>query len=372
MSQILTYVNDIDQFATVDQIVTYVDDMDQFATMTDEWVTPTSQDAIYFSDLFDSDLLDKIMARYGKPACVITDVESTVRDCGVPVFFIPALIMGMSNHLHFFTDKIESIDTRYCFNFSINKKQLDRYCLLKLIEWFDLDSYLHTWSGIGASFDCAYFITEAASISASWKTEKFLAHLLSPVQTVKEHWLFPDPVDHHNNHNRALGDQELFMNHGLDFFAQSAVSLISESSTKCQPNFCFTEKTMLAMCALTFPIWVGSYAQAKQAETMGFDTFSDIINHDYQFKNTVLERCYHAVHDNLKLLTDLERVSELRQKHGKRLVNNRDYLMEHGFSAWVSDQIKKLPVPMQQQIVHLRGDKYGFYKYGHVSRNNFS
>lgn len=341
------------------QVLTYVDSIDQFVTTTHEWLTPTSSDVIYFSDFFDCTLLEQIIERHGNPACVITDVESTVNDCGVPVVFIPALIMGMTNHLHLFDDTLRVINTRYCFNFSINKKQADRYCLLKLIEWFQLGSYVHTWSGIGASFDCEYFILEAESISAPWKTQEFLTHLLSAVQTVPENWIFLDYMNDHTGCNRGLGDQEQFMQHCIPLFGQSAVSLITESSTKYQRNFCFTEKTMLAISALTFPIWVGNYAQAQQAKNMGFDTFQDLINHDYQFKSTLLERCYHAVHDNLELLTDLSFAIKMRQQYHDRLIRNRDHLMGHGLREWVLGQIKKLPVPIQEQIVHLRGDKYG-------------
>jgi hypothetical protein len=335
------------------RLLNYDPGTDKFFTFDTENVELTVEDVIYFSDHFDQQMFEKITNIHGRCLSVITDVEAPGYDLSVPIIFIPALDMGMLNYIDLFPEEYDSTDTSYCFNFSINKKRPERYCLLKLIEWFNLDSYVHTWSGVGSNFDCTGLISETKKISASWHDQKFFSHLLAPVQTVKENWIMTDLVDQHNGYNRDPGNTKLFMHHFTWLFGQSAVSLITESSTDYQPNFCFSERTMLSIAALTFPIWVGSYGQAQQARIMGFDVFADIINHDYQFKSTVLERCYYAVHDNLQLLTDIQLAAQMRQDHLDRLLNNRDYLMGTGFRGWVHDQIRKLPEDLQPQIFNL-------------------
>lgn len=335
------------------KLLRYINNVGEFRDSNNQSQFLTPQDAIYFCDSFDLILFNKLLKQHGKPACVVVDVESPVHDCSVPVIFIPALTMGMSNYTGFFPESTDIKTTDFCFNFSINKKTPDRYCLLKLIEWFNLDSYVHTWSGVGASFDCTQLISEFEKISDHWNNQEFRTCLLAPVQKIKTNWLFPNDIANLTSFNRDQGNQTVFMANATELFAASAVALIAESSTLSQPNFCFTEKTLLALASLNFPIWVGSYGQARQARIMGFDIFPDLINHDYQFKSTVLERCYHAVHDNLQLLTDLQLAARVRQECLDRLIANRAYMMGTGFCGWVRDQIQKLPKHIQQQIFDL-------------------
>ena len=47
-----------------------------------------------------------------------------------------------------------------CFNFLVNKKQINRYLLIKLVEYFKLTRFNYTWSGIGRQFDLTEIIDE--------------------------------------------------------------------------------------------------------------------------------------------------------------------------------------------------------------------
>jgi hypothetical protein len=313
---------------------------------------PGEKDVIYFSDFFDRTLLDRLVSAHGRFLCLVTDVESTQMETPVPVVFVPALDMGLLNYCVDWFPPLESpIQTQCCFNFSINKKQPDRYCLLKLIEWFDLTSCIYTWSGVGASFDCTRLISEFHTISAAWATADFLNHLLSPVTRVTENWILPNQADDHTGFNRNPESISLATNQLSMMFSKSAVALIAEGATDYQPNFCFSEKTLMTMAALNFPIWVGSYQQEQQASDMGIDTFPDIVNHGYQHKNTLLERCYHAVSDNLALLSDLDLARDLRQQHLHRLQRNREHVLGTGIKTWTQQQIRKLPESVQSFIV---------------------
>jgi hypothetical protein len=85
----------------------------------------------------------------------------------------------------------------------------------------------------------------------------------------------------------------------------------------------FTEKTLYPMLGLTFPIWIGGYKQAKLWQQHGFDTFNDVINHDYQHCDNIVERCYLAFEKNLPILTDLDYAKKVKQQHIKRLEQNK-------------------------------------------------
>jgi hypothetical protein len=323
MGKLLRYINDVNKFRDLNN---------------EENQILTSEDAIYFCDFFDSTLLEIIIQEHGKPACVITDVESPAYKCSVPVIFIPSLELGMTNYTRLFPEITDVKNTDFCFNFSINKKSLDRYCLLKLIEWFDLDSYVYTWSGCGSSFDCTQLISESKKINRYWNTQEFFTHLLAPVEKIKENWLFQNDSNDNTGYNRNQGDQTFFMHRATEIFGSSAVALMTESSASNQPNFCFTEKTLLALASLNFPIWVGSYGQAYQANIMGIDIFSDIIDHSYQWKETLLERCFHAINDNIELLTDLSLAAGLRDQHKTRLLANRAHVWGTGLEQYVLAQ----------------------------------
>ncbi|HNT71378.1 MAG TPA: hypothetical protein PKI83_06955, partial [Bacteroidales bacterium] len=59
----------------------------------------------------------------------------------------------------------------------------------------------------------------------------------------------------------------------------------------------------------------------------GFDIFDDIIDHSYQYHNTLIERCYYAIADNLEILTNLQHSSKLRDAMQKRLNANRQKII---------------------------------------------
>ncbi|NBO23558.1 PepSY domain-containing protein, partial [bacterium] len=108
-------------------------------------------------------------------------------------------------------------------------------------------------------------------------------------------------------------------------FVQSAVSLISEPHGDLTASV-FTEKTIFAIMGLTFPIFVGGVGNADYLKKVGLDVFDDIIDHSYQFLPTLAERCYYALKNNIKILTDLNLAKQLRTKNLDRLLKNRDLL----------------------------------------------
>jgi hypothetical protein len=115
----------------------------------------------------------------------------------------------------------------------------------------------------------------------------------------------------------------------------------------------FTEKTLYALLALNFPIWIGGWGHADQFRQMGFDVFDDIVNHSYQYKPTLFERCYSAFDDNSALLTDLKYVSQLRNQCRDRLENNRNLLFRGQLEKTTHTAMATWPQDLQQTITEI-------------------
>jgi hypothetical protein len=339
---------------------------DKFSTFDREIVTELSPtDILYYSDAFSRTALNQAIDRFGAPAGVIMDQESSIIPQQIPSYFIPCLHPASLPQLlqpikSTLTDDLPL--TTHCFNFGINRKTLDRYLLLKLVGWFKLDCYLHTWSGKGASTNCEYLIQEMNQLECDWLTLEFRNHLLTRVSNITHRWHdSPEPVK--NKFNAKFGDVSLPTSrkfngsiisrwpkiHKQDYL-NTAVSLLTENSSNNEPNFTWTEKTYWAMLGLTFSIWVGNYGQAQQMKHMGFDVFEDVVNHRYQYCNTLLERCYYALADNIELLTDLDKCKKLRALHHDRLLANREHLLKIPLNGWEIDEIQRLPAWAQTVV----------------------
>lgn len=308
-----------------------------------------SNDIVYFTDTYCAARVDQIVSAYGKPAAVITDIESTVLPTEIPVFFIPNLYRGFVH----WTDIVNSGrlpefgTATKCFNFSMNKCDPVRTLILKLIEWFQFDNYQYTWSGLGAVEDMSGVISEFSDISAAWLTDQFRTHILSPVNQIQPRWI---------DIGRTLAQQPSFRrDQGLELtqwqtflpslIGNTAVSLITDPPSEFGRNFVFAERWVYTVASLTFNIWPGTFGQAQQAQRMGFDIFEDVIDHSYQYHNTVLERCYYALVNNQQLLTDLDYANACRSTQKTRLLSNRELMLGNSVKTWIDQQVNQMTPP---------------------------
>jgi hypothetical protein len=246
---------------------------------------------------------------------------------------------------------VNTIDTQYCFNFLINKKQINRHLLIKLVEYFQLDSFDYTWSGIGREFDMSQIIVEWQTDTNFQKFSKDLrVAVLSPIAMNQKFVNF-------QSQNIKSGGTIVNYGHNIwtweyifrEMMTKTAVSLISES-VAWQKSSVFTEKTLYAIMALTFPIYVGGYGHADQLKRMGFDTFDDIIDHSYQYKETLFERCYYAFLNNLELLSNLEFASTMRKQHLSRLKANQNKLHQGQIKIFIDNTVSSWPSSLQEAI----------------------
>ena len=237
-------------------------------------------------------------------------------------------------------------------NTMINKKRPNRFVLAKMIEIYDLDVD-YTYNGVWRNFDINQMPEFEYQINTYGLSLEEYTQLLSPIK-LEPSW-FDCPGDEIlpeicvQSYNCAYDYQ---WNHALkDKFCNSAVALITETVWNSnQMNF--SEKTLLAMLGRNFPIWIGGKNQADLWASYGFDTFDDIIDHSYQYRDSYFERCWLAVKLNLDLLKNFDRLKILRQQLLPRLNKNRHLVNELRFRQINDQKIEKFPDHIKSAIKH--------------------
>lgn len=248
--------------------------------------------------------------------------------------------------------------TERCFNFIVNKKQINRYYLIKLVEWFRLKSFYYTNSGIS---NCANLEKELEDINLLTDIiedgSQFKTCMLAE-STLAVNWF---PSDHQSVNDCAVldyGDNVfVFSNFLKPLMSQTAVSLISESAPTHDRCCHFTEKTAFCLASKNFPIWIGGFGCADAMRDMGLDVFDDVIDHSYQYEPTLVERCYWAFANNLELLTDLTYAHSQRVKHSGRLQRNFDQCVPL-VTQFVDKQLRAMPAAPRKILQQIR-KKYG-------------
>jgi hypothetical protein len=319
----------------------------------------TDQDVIHLYDYVNLEYLQQELATKGRPRYVTGDHFLTVEH---------ALDIDYRGVLLWLERQVDQwkqaswsteLNTTHCFNFMVNRRQTNRFLLIKLVEAFELTSYDYTWSGHGREFNLTRALEEFATFDqTSLLTDQQKFVLLQSIGIEPRFIDVPQETDTNDNfHVRAISPGTHIPNnkwpwdHGLDqMFLNSAVSLISESQ-EFDRGQVYTEKTLYSVLGLTLPIWVGGYGQAHHWAQIGFDTFDDVVDHSYQFADSLLERCVLAFKLNQPLLSDLAWAAQCRERCRERLLHNRELLLsgqiqqfnQARMAAWPEDLKQFLP-----------------------------
>lgn len=301
------------------------------------------------------DLIEYMTSKYTKPNIVYStfytriDLKTEIQVCLIDNF-LRRFAKGLSKYS--IADS-NTITTTKPFNFMANRKRINRHLLCKLVEYFDLiDCAEYTWSGADKNYDLSQILLELDSVAAPW-AEQIRPLILSPIQ-IQKRWVHTDQDVHEPLLNYTTKNTVAW-NQGLNLiFDNTAVSLISESIDY-QEGAGFTEKSVYPMLGLNLPIWVGGKYQASEFEKFGFDVFDDIIDHSYQYCDTLIERCYRAIADNRDILSDLSKASETRSKMMPRLLQNRQRVLEVSANPDIGlqrtiDSIARLPDTVPQEF----------------------
>lgn len=300
---------------------------------------------------------------------IFSDNMSELNYPGQEIYMLPLFIAERAGNLAINTSLMSSLlmphsdttNTKTAFNFMINKKQVNRYLCIKLVELFKLTSFDYTWSGVDQNFDMAIIIEELDTLGPSFPiTQDERAFLLSPITTPPKVLSMITTTTTEYGLKNSIGPLGVWVSGLKSIFLDSAVSLITESISH-DLSMVFTEKTMYAVTGLTFPIWVGGYRQAQNWQKLGFDTFDDVIDHSYQHYDTLIERCYYAIKNNLKILQDVEYASQLRNTHMARLQANDALLRSGHLEKFCRDTFKTWPQELQHAVSDLVERKLTLY-----------
>jgi hypothetical protein len=313
--------------------------------------------AFWLRDTCDRQRYLTLVDQYGIPDIIVSSAhpEYSEVDVKTQYFYCPTFLYSQVCELADQAKIATDYTVEYCFNFMINKKQINRYLLLKLVEWFNLSSYCYTWSGIGKQFDMSQIFKDFKRLHAQgFDQDKFYSHMLSPVTQILPHF-----INYNSKKNINESDSVNIKNYGgntwawnnifVDMFSKSAISLITENA-KYEKPINFTEKTLYSVFGLTFPIWIGGYRQAELWKQHGFDTFDDIINHNYQYYDSILERCFYAILYNFKILNDLNYAKIQKQQCLSRLQLNRE-LAKNKIQCAVLDGLANMPPDLSTYIL---------------------
>ena len=110
---------------------------------------------------------------------------------GQEVYMLPlfaaitaSLTVAQKNSKLGFLKPCIAFSTNTAFNFMINKKQINRYLCIKLVEFFKLTSFDYTWSGVDQNFDMSTILEELDKLGTSSPiTEVERTFLLLPITT---------------------------------------------------------------------------------------------------------------------------------------------------------------------------------------------
>lgn len=310
---------------------------------------------LYIYDVPDDEILANIYNKWGYPLYTVidsmTEFHSTLDNQILTVdAWLESELKLWENKNAIQVDN--NFQTNYSAGFMVNKKQINRYLLVKLCEVFNLN-VSYTWSGIGKNYDLSYVIKEKQGIKDSIIDEYF-PHILAPIKKFNQKWIADGTVTHLDSGSSSVEDfgviSDVWNNGGNSVLSQCAISLIGESIWT-QKASTFTEKTAFSVLAHTFPIWVGGYNMANGWKDKGFDIFDDIIDHSYQCMPTVLERCFYAFYLNREILSNLELATSLRNQFKERFAYNRTLLTSDNLKKYNRKVIKTWPAYISKPIM---------------------
>lgn len=307
-------------------------------------------DILHIYDVFQPEKLEQYLT-LGTPKYIVNDhLTSIDLGTGNQLHCVPLWLDAEVKKFNL-CEMPATVHTDHIFNFIVNKAQINRLLCIKLVEWFKLQDYNYTWSAVKTKFNSDRILEEMDSLGERsplpWETR---GQILNEIVLPKKFFYAENSREVNQSFVADYGGNQWTWDNGLNtIFSNSAVSLITES-VEYQKGSTFTEKTLYSVLGLTFPIWVGGYAQAAEWQRLGFDIFDDVIDHSYQYYDTLIERCYYAFTLNLELLTNKEKVSKLRIKHLARLQNNFQLLTTNHIETFNKQTLATWPADLQQAM----------------------
>lgn len=276
------------------------------------------QEVIVIDDHYDFDELVTFLAGSKSPRLVITMFFTDPLPIpGHDIVFMP-LWLDVARRMLCRTSSqwITDFETKGCFNFMIYKQRPWRLLALKIIEQFGLRTDFYTSTVQNCQCNLPLDATTGLDLTTPWLT---VPRWFGESQSVTY-----DYADHYINH---LARQ---------VFDPTAVALITEPiESGWTDRSTFTEKSIYALLSCNLPIWLGGRNQHRHWQSLGFDSFEDVIDCSYQDHPDPVRRMQLALEKNLDLLTDLDHARTTRERLLPRLLANRQQFLQHGFRDYL-------------------------------------
>jgi hypothetical protein len=207
----------------------------------------------------------------------------------------------------------KNFDSTYTF-LSLNRnKRTHRAMLVSLLYGLDLENHGLISCMFQDSIDDLYEYTQwPESEIYTQGFDKFKSSKLS---------LTDNPEIYVNGNNDNASN---FKNKLTNYYQNTFIEIITETSYT-EACYNLTEKTLNSIYGCNFPILLCSQGSVAFLRNMGMDMFDDVIDHSYDDIVDPADRLYRAVHDNMDLLTNLEKTKELWLTNRDRFINNVDF-----------------------------------------------
>lgn len=145
------------------------------------------------------------------------------------------------------------------------------------------------------------------------------------------------------------------------FYTNSTFSIITEP-VFWEKAVVLTEKYLMALYGCCFPIFCGGYRVADTLIRLGFDVFSDIIDHSYQYELHPGNRILQALELNKSILQS----SKIQKKdYIKRHTNNIKLIRED-----LPTFIKQFNISKYQHILEYSEDRRSYLDYLNARQNS--
>lgn len=149
-----------------------------------------------------------------------------------------------------------------------------------------------------------------------------------------------DFKDNHDNNYRHDIHSRNYTENIRQFYRSTTVEICTETYYE-EPSHMLTEKTLNMILGCNFPILLCGRDSVKHLESLGFDVFRDIVDHDYDSVDDPMQRLRLAVDLNKDLLTGQTLTQEKWLANKQRFVKNVEHAKQGMYDVIRERVLKK-------------------------------
>ena len=192
---------------------------------------------------------------------------------------------------------------------------LDTHCTITapLLRWYLNNNSVDIMDVVPWNFECHENFK--LNMLEGWKRAKLGDGLLNVIVDA-----YP-PYDELAPNQTLFTNPENFINNLTPLYQNSFVEFVTESVYDYDLAF-ITEKLLNSQLGSNFPILISGRGTVTWLREHGFDVFDDVVDHSYDSIADPVVRMQMCIHDNAKLIKDIQRTKDLWQTHQHRFQQN--------------------------------------------------